>query len=461
MSRVLRGMIQSLPERASGTSSLLLYHIRAEEIAMDLKHCSCIKLNRRALLALAGGGAFGAITPRTSSPQDSKRVLAEMRKPMNTPPGNSNLITMFMCGDVMVGRGVDQVLPRPSNPRIHERYLKNSIRYVEIAEKANGPIPKPVDFSYVWGDALKELEQASPDVRIINLETAVTKSEDFWKGKGIHYRMHPENIACITAAKIDCCTLANNHVLDWGYSGLEETLEALKEATVKTAGAGRNIGEAEAPAVMELPGKGRVLVFAFGSQTSGIPRSWAAAADRPGVNLLKDLSEATVRRIANRVRRTRRLGDIVVASIHWGSNWGYRIPDAQRTFAHRLIDETGVDAIHGHSSHHPRAVEVYRQKPILYGCGDLLNDYEGISGHEALRDDLGLMYLVRMDPSTGKLDRLQMIPTQIKGFRVNRASTEDGRWLTNVLNRECNKLGTRVELNDANALTLRWDREAN
>ena len=140
---------------------------------MDLKHCSCKKLSRRALLALAGGGAFVAITPRTSSPQDSKRVFAEMRKPMNTPPGNSNLITMFICGDVMLGRGVDQVLPRPSNPRIHEPYVKSAVRYVEIAEKANGPIPKPVDFSYVWGDALEELERVSPDVRIINLDKIV------------------------------------------------------------------------------------------------------------------------------------------------------------------------------------------------------------------------------------------------------------------------------------------------
>src|SRR3990170_5081967 len=122
-------------------------------------------------------------------------------------------ITLFMCGDVMTGRGIDQVLPYPSNPVIHEPFMKNAAGYVELAEAASGPIPKPVDFSYIWGDALNELERMAPDLRIINLETAITKSDDYWD-KGINYRMHPENIPCITVAKIDFCSLANNHILD-------------------------------------------------------------------------------------------------------------------------------------------------------------------------------------------------------------------------------------------------------
>ena len=75
----------------------------------------------------------------------------------------------------------------------------------------------------------------------------------------------------------------------------------------------------------------------------------------------------------------------MVASVHWGSNWGYDIPREQTVFAHRLIDEAGVDIIHGHSSHHVRAIEVYKDRLILYGCGDFLNDYEGISGYEEFR----------------------------------------------------------------------------
>jgi poly-gamma-glutamate capsule biosynthesis protein CapA/YwtB (metallophosphatase superfamily) len=91
-----------------------------------------------------------------------------------------------------------------------------------------------VDYPYPWGDALKILNQAAPDVRIINLETAVTRSNDPWPGKSIHYRMHPQNVPCLTVAGIDCCVIANNHVLDWSYAGLAETLTTLHQANLKT-----------------------------------------------------------------------------------------------------------------------------------------------------------------------------------------------------------------------------------
>lgn len=363
--------------------------------------------------------------------------------------------TLFLCGDVMTGRGIDQVLPNPGNPILYERYMKSAAGYVELAEDANGPIPQPVDFSYIWGDALAELERRNPDARIINLETSITRSDPA-EDKAVNYRMHPDNIPCITAANIDCCALANNHVLDWGYPGLAETLKTLKMAGIKTAGAGENIQQAQAPAMMIIPEKGRVLVFSFGSETSGIPWSWAARTDRPGVNLLQDFSEKTVRGIRDRVEQVKSGKDIVIAAIHWGSNWGYEVPREERQFACRLIDEAGVDIVHGHSSHHVKGIEVYREKLILYGCGDFLNDYEGISGHEAYRGDLVLMYFVSVDCSTGRLISLQMIPMQVKRFRLNRTSRDDAAWLRDILNREGKKFGTGVELDTDNTLTLRW-----
>jgi poly-gamma-glutamate synthesis protein (capsule biosynthesis protein) len=362
-----------------------------------------------------------------------------------------------MSGDVMTGRGIDQILPHPGDPLIHEPYMKSARGYVELAEELNGPIQQPVNCPYIWGDALEELRRVKPDVRIINLETSVTQSNEFWDSKVINYRMHPENISCLGTAGINYSSLANNHVLDWGYSGLTETLETLKKAKVKTAGAGRNLREAETPAVMTVEGKGRVMVFSYGSTTSGIPFSWSAQEDRPGVNLLKDLSDKSVRRVTEKIKSLKQPGDIVVISIHWGSNWGYDILPEQMEFAHRLIDDAGVDVIHGHSSHHVKGIEVYKDKLIIYGSGDFLNDYEGIPGYEDFRDDLGLMYFVSVDPLTGKLHSLQMTPTQIKNFKVNRASNEDALWLRDTLNREGKKFGTRVNLKKDNILILYWD----
>jgi poly-gamma-glutamate capsule biosynthesis protein CapA/YwtB (metallophosphatase superfamily) len=366
--------------------------------------------------------------------------------------GDDAFITLFLCGDVMTGRGIDQVLPHPSDPILYEPYVRNAIAYVRLAEQTNGPIPTPLEFSYIWGDALAELERVAADVRIINLETSITERGEYWKGKGIHYRMAPENIPCISAAKIDCCALANNHVLDWGYAGLQDTLAALAKAGVKSAGAGRNRKEAEAPAVIEIAGKGRVLVFALGSATSGIPWAWAASASKPGVNLIDKRSEDAIRRLGSHVKAIKRPGDIVVASIHWGGNWGYDIPRAQRTFAHCLIEHAQVDVVHGHSSHHPKGIEVYRDKPIIYGCGDFLNDYEGIGGHEEYRGDLSLMYFVCMDPSNGWLVRYNITPMHNRRLRANRASEQDARWLRDTLHREA--FHTRVVLNDSDPLTL-------
>jgi poly-gamma-glutamate synthesis protein (capsule biosynthesis protein) len=356
----------------------------------------------------------------------------------------------------MTGRGIDQILPNPAPPRLHEGYLTSARQYVEIAERANGPIPQPVAYDYIWGEALAELERVQPDFRIINLETAVTVSEA-WHPKGINYRMHPENITCLTAAGIDCCILANNHVLDWGEAGLIETLETLEAANIRTAGAGRNQAQTEAPAILKAPGKGRVLIFSFGDVSSGVPPSWTASETRPGINVIPNLSIATAERIAKRVRALRQPGDVVVFSIHWGGNWGYEIPSRQRTFAHALIDNGGADILHGHSSHHPKGIEVYRNRPILFGCGDFLNDYEGIEGYEEFRDDLTLMYFPSLNPGSGELKSLAMTPMQIRNFRLNRPSRRDTEWLADLLDRESRRFGTKVEVNEEGRLDFRWN----
>jgi poly-gamma-glutamate synthesis protein (capsule biosynthesis protein) len=368
----------------------------------------------------------------------------------------SKPITLFLGGDVMTGRGIDQVLPHPGDPRIYEPHMKSALGYVELAEEKTGPLPRPVGFSYIWGDALEELERVSPEVRIINLETAVTKSDDRVP-KGIHYRMHPKNIPCLTVAKIDCCVVGNNHILDWGYPGLAETLHTLRQASMQTAGAGQNFQEAAAPVILQLSDHRRVVVFSFGSTTSGIPREWGATTARAGVNLLEDFSSRTVERIGRRVAAVKHAGDIVLASIHWGANWGYPIPREESVFAHALVDEAAVDVVHGHSSHHPKGIEVYKGKPILYGCGDLINDYEGILGYEEYRGDLVLLYFLCVEPSTRILERLEMTPFQVKRFRLNRVSREDALWLQGTLNREGAKFGTSVELGPAHRLRLRWN----
>lgn len=367
-----------------------------------------------------------------------------------------NAPQLLLAGDVMTGRGIDQVLAHPSPPGLFEPWVRDAREYVRLAEEANGPVPAPVPPAYVWGDALAAMDRWPAALRIVNLETSITRSGDAWPGKGIHYRMEPRNIACLTAARLDACTLANNHVLDWGRAGLAETLATLAAAGLPCAGAGRDLRAASAPALLPLAGGGRALLSAWCTATSGVPQDWAAGARRSGVALLPDLSDASAQRVADATARVRRPGDCVVVSLHWGGNWGFALPASHRDFAHRLVDLGAADVVHGHSSHHPLPIEVYRGRAILYGCGDLVNDYEGIAPRGSLRSDLGCLYLLAL-AGDGTLQRLEIAPLQLRRFRLQRADAGARAWLRRVFDEEGRALGTGVEEAEDGRFALRWD----
>ena len=136
----------------------------------------------------------------------------------------------------------------------------------------------------------------------------------------------------------------------------------------------------------------------------------------------------------------------------------YTVPPAQRRFAHSVLERAGVDLVHGHSSHHVKAIEVYNHRLILYGCGDLLNDYEGIRGYEEYRGDLGALYFVTVDLSTGRLMKLALAPTQTVRLRLTRPSAADSKWLADMLSRQGVAHGTSVESSSDPHLTLRWQK---
>ena len=200
-------------------------------------------------------------------------------------------------------------------------------------------------------------------------------------------------------------------------------MEALARAKIRFTGAGGNLSEARKPAIFKVEGKGRVILFALCADSSGVPAAWAAAENRPGVNLIRNLSGETIQGLAEDFRQVKQAGDILVVSIHWGGNWGYEVP---------------------------------RGKLILYGCGDFINDYEGIGGYKEFRDDLVLMYFPSVDAATGKLINLQMMPLEIKRFRLRRAARTDAGWLRDTLNRQSRAFGCQVVLGEDNRLYLRW-----
>ncbi|MEV0158316.1 CapA family protein [Micromonospora sp. NPDC050686] len=363
-------------------------------------------------------------------------------------------VTLFLAGDVMTGRGVDQILPRPGPPDLREPAVDDARRYVGLAESASGEVPRPVPPGWPWGDALRVLDGLRPHARIVNLETAVTGRGRHAEGKAIHYRMHPDNLPALTAARLDVCALANNHLLDFGPEGLTDTVDALRGAGIAPAGAGRGEAEAWRPAEAPLPGGRRLLVWSVGAPSSGIPPQWAATGDRPGVAYLPEISEAAATALADRIAGTAGPADLVVVSVHWGSNWGYQVTDEQVRFAHRLV-ESGVHVVHGHSSHHPRPIEVHRGRLILYGCGDLIDDYEGIGGQESYRPWLRLLHLPTLDADTGELRALRLAPVRMRRMRLEVAGPGEAAWLARLLDGLGGPFHTGFALGDDGLLTWR------
>jgi poly-gamma-glutamate synthesis protein (capsule biosynthesis protein) len=337
--------------------------------------------------------------------------------------------TIFLCGDVMLGRGVDQILAHPCDPHLVEDYLDSALAYVHLAEAAHGALPRAASGTYVWGDALSDLREFGPQARIVNLETAITTNGAPWpKGDQLPdvsaQRPLPRNLRSrlLRAGQQPCHGLGQDRPH-------------------------RDAGDAAAA------GHPPILVFAFGHSSSGIPQEWAATAHRSGVRLLPDLSPATIEKIVDTVHTHRRPGDLAVISMHWGSNWGCDVTQEQRVLAHALVDSCACDIFHGHSSHHPRPIEIYRDRLILYGCGDFINDYEGIRGKEAFRPDLCLGYLPRLGKD-GALKALTLLPYRVRRFRLEAAGAEDALWLESLLNHTGRNFAFRLAVDPLQRLRL-------
>ena len=311
---------------------------------------------------------------------------------------------------------------------------------MRLAEGRSGPIPRNVENDCLWGGLLTGLDRRRCDLRIINLETAITTAATP-APKESNYCMKPANVGLPTAARIDACTLANSHVLDWREAGLMETLGTHGQAGIACAGAGRDARAARAATVLHVQGGGRVLLLAFGGTDSAVLPDWAASIVQPGVNLLPPDPTAAVR---GAVVHLRQPGEILIVLLHWGGNWGHGVPIWQREPGRAMIEEAEVNVVFGPSSHHPKAIETVGNGIVFYGCGDLINDCEGIAGHEAYRPNLGLGVFLDLDRRGGQVRKLEPVPFERRRFRLQKAAAQDVAWLAHTLARQSVGLDLRL-----------------
>jgi poly-gamma-glutamate capsule biosynthesis protein CapA/YwtB (metallophosphatase superfamily) len=269
--------------------------------------------------------------------------------------------------------------------------------------------------AYPWGDTLPILSGA--DWRFCNLECVLSDRGSPWSAyfKAFHFRSAAKNIAVLATAGINAVSLANNHVLDYGYDALFQMLEILDRSGIVHSGAGANFAQASRIATSEVCGR-KIGFVAF---TDNEP-AWEATAERAGVFYVPtNLKDPRAKHLMQIVREHRETVDFLFVSGHWGSNWGYVPPREHVRFAHALI-EAGADLIFGHSSHVFRGIEFYKDRPILYGAGNFVDDY---AVDRIERNDESFIYVIGIENKT--LHSLRLYPTMIRRCRTVRATGTD------------------------------------
>lgn len=314
-------------------------------------------------------------------------------------PASHDQIVIALAGDVMLGRLVNE----------------------SIALRG---------YAHPWGDILPALDRA--DLFFVNLECALTSAaERFEPAKPFHFRAQPGAVETLRIGRVSFAGIANNHILDSGPEGLEETIRVLDDAGIAHAGAGATLLDAQKPALLESHGK-RVGVVA----AADYPASWSATAGAPGLNFTRTWLGAALQ-CSRQIREARALGaNYVVFCLHWGPNMRER-PTAQfRDFAHRLIDD-GVSIVWGHSAHVVQGIEFYHQGVILYDTGDFIDDY---AVDTVLRNDLSALFLVTL--SRAPIRGVRLLPVGIDDMRVNVATGRDRAYFVDRLRRLCAEMGT-------------------
>jgi len=306
-------------------------------------------------------------------------------------------ITVGLVGDVMIGRLVNEAL-----------------------QKA------PPHF--IWGDLIENFYQC--DLRLINLEAALTKSEREVE-KVFNFKSDPEHVASLKIAHIDVVNLANNHCLDYDVEGLYDTLTTLDEAGIAHVGAGRNFQEAQKAAIFEKKGI-RIGIIGY---TDNEP-DWLAGKEKPGINFIEIRKSDAILEAISKLKKT---CDIPIVTLHWGPNMVQEPPREFIEFAHWLIDN-GVRIIHGHSAHLFQGVERYKEGLILYDTGDFIDDYYV---DPYLRNDQSFFFQVTVTKE--KITRLLMQPIHISNCSCHLAQGKEADEICLKMELLSKLVGTKLE----------------
>lgn len=276
--------------------------------------------------------------------------------------------------------------------------------------------------------AFKGVSNVTSDVDLLlfNFENAVTYSDKAVRSQN-PVRCEPRFADLVRGNDNTVVTLANNHVLDFGISGMRDTFDALNKEHISYLGVGEDENQSRQNVTQEINGR-TVTIFNYMDSSNfdnythdEMPNSNGLA---PGYSAY-DSSAAE-----KQISEARAAGDFVIVYMHFGKEYSNAPSDDQKRIAHELISY-GADVVVGSHSHVPQGVEMYNGKPIFYSLGDFVSDL----GMESTLDT----YFVKFDLS-GDTCNCTLYPVHLNNCIPYFSEPNDGNALLNSLEPKCPQL---------------------
>lgn len=270
---------------------------------------------------------------------------------------------------------------------------------------------------------------SSADLAFANLECPLSRNGSK-ASKPFCFKVPPERVRALRSGGLDLLSLANNHSMDCGRTGLVETMETLRVGGLRWCGAGATRAEAEAPAVAQIRG----LRIAFVGFCDFIPEGTFLREDRPTIAFA---SEESVGRAVGAARRS---ADVLIASFHWGVEYRSRPGDRQETLARTAV-EAGADLVLGHHPHVLQRLESIprrggRPALVAYSLGNFVFDQRGSGRDQSV--------ILRCTLGKGGVQRAEILPVRIEDCRPRPARAAEGATILSRLAELSAERGTTI-----------------
>lgn len=278
----------------------------------------------------------------------------------------------------------------------------------------NGIAPSAKTFAGIAADVRgADLAFANVEIPWTSSRTGTVRKtkEELKRRDQFILKADPRHAPFFAGTGFDFASLANNHAMDYGPQGMDETISLLEGQKIAYAGAGANLRDAMRPAIRVLPDGTRVgMVSAMAFMTAGaLWKITPATETAPGVNTFSfggTIGKAARLQLTDYLGKARKECDLLVVAVHWGTE-RKTLPNPYQVTLGRALVDAGADIVWGHHPHVLQGAELYRGKPILYSMGNLISALPGETG------------LLKME-GRGKKRTFTFLPARISGGKVSR-----------------------------------------